>query len=189
MGKHLIHSHSMRGLFLLLAVGLSAPTSIAAEPLIGTARATDGDTLCVAGVKVRLEGMDAPELRRGQRCRRDGQRYNCGKDAKAALRHIVEGQRIECEPTYGDRYKRFVAVCRIDGKDIGDDMVRQGWAIDWPKYSNGKYNAAQDEAVGAKRGLWADGMTLPPVMYDRMSETFGYKPFPLPTNEEAKCRI
>ena len=95
---------------------------------------------------------------------------------------------MQCEPKYGDRYKRFVAICRVDGKDIGEVMVGQGWAIDWVKYSNGTYKTAQDEAIKVKRGLWADSVTLPPVMLDRMSEAYGFKALPLPTNEEAKCR-
>src|SRR5262245_57801555 len=98
----------MRCIAILVAAFLYGIVALAADPIIaqvvvaGQARGTDGDTLCVAGVKVRLEGMDAPELRRGQRCKRNGYRYNCGKDSRAALMGIIRREPIECEPKYGD---------------------------------------------------------------------------------------
>ena len=174
---------------ILVAVFLPAVGDVAVAQIAGQARVVDGDTLCVAGVKVRLEGMDAPELRRGQRCKRNGYRYNCGKDSRAALTGVIRREPIECEPKYGDVYKRFVAVCRLDGKDISEEMVRMGWAIDWPRYSNGRYKPAQNDAIAAKRGFWADGIDLPPIMKDHMSSRYVPVSRPLPTRDEAKCRM
>lgn len=36
---------------------------------------------------------------------------------------------------------RVVARCRrtSDGRDIAAEMVRQGHAVDWPRYSGGEY--------------------------------------------------
>lgn len=47
----------------------------------------------------------------------------------------------------------MVAVCTAGGVDIGEWMVRQGYAVDWPKYSAGFYARAETEARTAKRGL------------------------------------
>ena len=63
------------------------PTIAAAEQIIGHARVIDGDTLEVRGTRIRLHGIDAPELQ--QQCRREGASaaltYPCGQEAKAAL--------------------------------------------------------------------------------------------------------
>ena len=68
-------------LFVLLALPCVLPAS--AEILIGAARIIDADTVEIAGEKLRLEGIDAPESR--QTCKRDGKRYDCGKEATAVL--------------------------------------------------------------------------------------------------------
>ncbi|WP_179298025.1 thermonuclease family protein [Mesorhizobium carmichaelinearum] len=47
----------------------------------------------------------------------------------------------------------MVAVCTAGGVDIGEWMVRKGYAVDWPKYSAGFYARAETEARTAKRGL------------------------------------
>lgn len=50
----------------------------------------------------------------------------------------------------------MVATCaRADGRDVNGWLVRQGWALDWPRYSRGAYAAAQPEARAAGRGVWA----------------------------------
>ena len=55
------------------------------EILGSVPRIVDADTLEVAGQKVRLQGIDAPES--GQSCRQaTGHRYQCGEHATEALR-------------------------------------------------------------------------------------------------------
>lgn len=52
-----------------------------------------------------------------------------------------------------DVHGRTVAVCRLgDGRDLSAEMVRCGLAIDWPKYSGGKYGDL--ELPEARRKLW-----------------------------------
>ncbi len=46
---------------IILAAVLAAPVA-AGERLVGRARVTDGDTLRVGGVAVRLKGLAAPEV-------------------------------------------------------------------------------------------------------------------------------
>ena len=49
----------------------------------GTAIVNDGDSITIAGERIRLRGIDAPEL--SQTCERDGQDYACGRRSKEAL--------------------------------------------------------------------------------------------------------
>ncbi|HET9321621.1 MAG TPA: hypothetical protein VFO27_17650 [Bryobacteraceae bacterium] len=50
------------------------------------------------------------------------------------------------------------------GADLGEWLVRNGLALDWPQYSKGKYTAAQRDAEHAGRGIWA-GSYVEPWLY------------------------
>ncbi len=100
----------------------------------GPAGVADGDTLIIAGERVRLYGIDAPEL--DQPCHDGGQ---CGQRARAHLAGLVAGRTVMCEQRDTDRYGREVAQCYlatpaedgklIKGKDIGRALVRDGQAM------------------------------------------------------------
>ncbi len=51
--------------------------------ITGPARIIDGDTIDIAGERIRLHGIDAPES--GQTCVADGVTWPCGQSATAAL--------------------------------------------------------------------------------------------------------
>ncbi len=142
-------------LLLALALFVLAPPSLADDGL----RVIDGDGLHLNGVSIRLWGMDAVELR--QHCQRDGLPYSCGQAARDALLALVDGKTIACEEVNTDRYQRVVARCQVDGVDLGGEMVRQGWAVDFKRYSKGRYAGEQAEAKAAGRGLWDGTFELP----------------------------
>jgi endonuclease YncB( thermonuclease family) len=75
--------------------------------------------------------------------------------ATRALTAAIRGSRVSCTPVDQDRYERDVAICAAGGHDLGDVMVRSGNAIDYRRYSQGRYAAAEREARSAKRGMWA----------------------------------
>lgn len=130
-----------------------------ADGVQGHARLVDGDTIEVAGVRVRLHGIDAPE--RSQRCRhRDGTRYRCGAAATAALARLIGGGAVICVGDEHDRYGRLLAICRAGAADLGREMVRIGMAVAYVKYS-GDYLPEQTEASGAHRGIWAGSFERP----------------------------
>jgi endonuclease YncB( thermonuclease family) len=122
-------------------------------------RVIDGDTLELAGERIRLWGIDAVEGR--QICQLAGRPWQCGSDAAAALEALLDGQPLTCTEVNRDRYGRTVATCTVDGQDIAAAMVRQGWALDYERYSGGAYAAEQLEAEQDQRGLWA-GSFVPP---------------------------
>lgn len=142
--------------FLMAVQGCSADEAV---------RVIDGDGIELNGVDYRLWGVDAPE--KAQECERGGLPYPCGQDAKDALTALVKGKAVICETLYLDRYKRPVARCEADGLDLGSAMVRQGWAIDYRRFSKGYYAADQAEAKTARRGLW-DGTFQMPVEWRKL---------------------
>jgi hypothetical protein len=54
-----------------------------------------------------------------------------------------------------DQYGRTVAACSADGADLGEWLVHNGLALDWPQFSKGRYDAAQRDAEHAGRGIRA----------------------------------
>ena len=137
----------------------AAPQATGAA-VAGRARVIDGDTIDVAGSRIRLFGIDAPETR--QSCRSAlGRDYACGRLATRALAAAIAGRAVACTPVDHDRYDRDVAICTAGGRDLGDVMVRSGNAVDYARHSQGRYAAAEREAREAKRGIWAGEFEQP----------------------------
>jgi len=115
----------------------------------------DGDSLRAGnGEEYRLFGIDAPELH--QSCKEaNGTDWLCGRAAKVKLTKLIKGGNVACQVRDTDRFGRNVAVCSAEGvPDLGEAMVRDGYAIDLgPKYGN-PYADAEAEARAAKRGIW-----------------------------------
>jgi endonuclease YncB( thermonuclease family) len=115
--------------------------------------AVDGDTLRASGGRIRLYGIDAPEY--DQTCRDgDGRSWSCGRAAKTRLASLVALGNVACAPQGHDRYGRTLAICSaVDVEDIADVLVREGYAVDYRRYSL-RYSAAALAARIAKRGIW-----------------------------------
>ena len=131
----------------------SAPAC--AEPV----RVIDGDGFSLHGQSVRLWGIDAPEL--DQTCDRAGETYPCGLQARDALKTALRGAVPRCESVNRDQHGRTIARCSVAGDDLAGSLVRQGWALDWPRYSGGAYAADQDAAKSARRGMWSGEFVQP----------------------------
>ena len=125
-----------------------------------TPRVIDADTLHVAGQKVRLQGIDAPES--AQSCRgADGRSYLCGDQATRALRERIGGRAVTCTIEGRDRYNRALGNCSMaDGTDLNGWLVRQGYALAYRRYST-RYVPQEDQARSARAGIWA-GEFVPP---------------------------
>lgn len=135
---------------LIAAIALIALPASAATPHI-----TDGDTIRIGDERIRLWGIDAPELR--QHCTMADGTINIGRTAKDYLEALIGGRDVACERVDTDRYGRTVARCSAGGLDLGALMVADGWAWDYAQYSRGAYAEQQASAEAAGRGLWAGG--------------------------------
>ena len=136
-----------------------AAPSRTGEAFSGRARVVDGDSLELAGHRVRLFGIDAPE--RSQDCRdAAGRTYACGREAQNALSAAIGGQSVSCAPV-GESYNRDVAMCTANGRDLSEAMIRNGHALELRQHSRGRYTAAEQEARNARRGLWAGDFERP----------------------------
>ena len=144
----------MLGLFAVMVAANVYLESRPGEPFSGKARAIDGDSLELGGRRVRLLGIDAPELR--QTCRKSGGTTPCGQRAYAELKFIISGKHVECESFGYDRYDRTLAKCRAGETDLGAAMVRKGWAI-----SYGDYRGEERQARREGAGIWAGDFIEP----------------------------
>lgn len=126
---------------------------------VGTATAHDADTFAVQGRRLRTAGFDAPEL--SQTCTLAGRPWLAGCDARDAVRGLLAGRTISCADTGARSYTRPVVDCFMDGRPLGEIIVRMGWAMDDPRYSKGRFNAAEAEARAERRGIWQGVCTAP----------------------------
>ena len=161
-GKTLLRGHAyekpMRFSTQLIVISLAVSTAASAQNVSGRARASDGDSLDLSGISVRLHGIDAPEL--SQSCQRQRATWQCGKDASSKLASLVAGQDVVCEQKDLDDYGRIVASCRAGATDLGGAMVEAGLAVALPRFTD-RYVAAEARARAAGRGLWSGDFQMP----------------------------
>ena len=147
----------MKNLRAIAAFGaicfISWSEGIAEPEIAGRASVIDGDTIEVAGQRVRLHGIDAPES--GQMCRTgSGAEVRCGRDAAFALADRVGSRPVACDVVDIDRYGRYVAVCFQDGDDLNAWMVLQGHALAYRSFSD-DYIPHERAARSRGNGIWA----------------------------------
>lgn len=138
---------------------LSPPPS-SRDIIAGNAIVIDGDTIDVAGVRVRLEGIDAPET--DQRCRdKEGRDYLCGVSSTNGLKALIGGDPVSCRRSGKDTYGRTLAVCSgANGKELNSELVKLGLAVAFRRYSD-RYAAVENAARAARDGLWAGSFEHP----------------------------
>lgn len=159
----LFYSGYERRIVDLLGIeGRTAPLLVAAEPPPSVpariVRVLDGDTVGIASgcrrFRVRLKGVDAPELR-----------TQAGRDAARWLREFAEGREVRWAPVGMDVYGRFLGEVTLpDGVDLAGELMRQGQAgplgrpagpaaappepIPWDDDGNGRVSCAEARRHG-----------------------------------------
>ena len=118
----------------------TAPIPPTAAPTIsGPARVIDGDTVVVAGTRVRLKGVDAAELGTAR-----------GENARRVMVTLVTGQ-LTCRLTGERTYSREVGYCTTaNGIDINRAIIASGAALACPRYDDRYVPFEQADALAAQ---------------------------------------
>jgi endonuclease YncB( thermonuclease family) len=114
----------------------------------------DGDTVMTGEEKIRLEGIDAPEL--GQLCVKNGIKYKCGIKSKAHLNDLAQSGQMHCRAWQRDKYERLLGTCFVGDVNINGRMVGDGWAVAFGGFYGEEANARQSGA-----GLWVGEFDRP----------------------------
>ena len=150
--------HLSRTLFLVLALGAFA-LSAAAEELSGRGKVMDSNTIEIGGRRVRLAGVDAPDL--AQTCpTRKGENYPCGRVAAQTLVALIKDGPLRCVGDTTDAAGRLVARCTIRGFDIGEQYVMTGRAFADPE-TGAPYRRAEAAAESMREGMWKGDFRKP----------------------------
>ena len=144
---------------LVLGGSLSARVAAAAdtEHQWRIVNVHDGDTVTALDAantqhRIRLEGIDAPEL---------GQPF--GRVARDRLADLAKGKTATIHGHGQDRYGRLIASVEIGHEDMGRQLVAEGLAWHYARFSkDAALAAAEREARDAGKGLWGDREPVPP---------------------------
>ena len=157
----LMKRHLFVGLpiLILALVGVVAP--FAAEPattviVVKVVGVTDGDTLTLlvdkTQIKVRLEGIDAPE---------SGQDF--GTAARKGLSELTFGKEVRVASTGKDKYGRTLGHVYAGKSHVNIELLKRGLAWHYKEYnSDATLAAAETEARKARRGLWSIAAPISP---------------------------
>jgi endonuclease YncB( thermonuclease family) len=147
---------AFRSLAFLAVLGL-APWAARADFVGRVVKVSDGDTLTVLveqkQIKVRLDAIDAPELKQP-----------FGKHSQRSLAQLCAARTARVVEKGRDRYGRTVGAIQCDGVDANAEQVRRGMAWVFERYASrsSPLYGLQGEARGTRRGLWADPRPVAP---------------------------
>ena len=144
--------------------------SLNSEEIYSMPKIIDGDTVHIKSKKIRLEGIDAPEIK--QQCQKTylqisaivgfnfKKNYSCGIISKKKLIDKINKSQINCIASRQDRYKRYLATCYKDKINLNKWMVRNGLAVAYKRYSK---DYLRDEAYAKenKLGIWKGSFERP----------------------------
>jgi endonuclease YncB( thermonuclease family) len=147
----LLLTFAILGLIGAIVLRLDAIESVA---MLGVPQVIDGDSLVLNGERIRLQGIDAPELQ--QTCERPGRSYDCGRESRAKLRELIGGKKVNCLGWQRDKYQRLLSKCSTGLRELNSGMVASGWAIAY-----GDYSVEEASARSAKIGLWEGNFDTP----------------------------
>lgn len=147
----------MGGIYTVMrGVDVPAPAPVDVQ---GRAHVHDGDTFTVAGVRIRLFGIDAPEME--QTCEMpDGSDWACGRWSRDEVRRILAGRDLRCVKQVWDKYGRMVARCYLEDQDLARMLVLEGIVFSYASFSR-DYIADEKTATVAGRGLWQAKVMAP----------------------------
>ena len=132
--------------------------------IVGRVVVIDGDTFDVNGTRVRLFGVDAVET--DQTCvTEQGVTWLCGAWVTSVVTKRYQDKKAQCRTLDIDRHERVVARCYVDGKDVAQQLVQDGLAFAYRRYSM-DYDLDEKSAAIREAGLHS-GRVQAPAQYRR----------------------
>ena len=156
--------------FLLIFCIILFVSNANSKEIYGEAKVVDGDTIHIKSYKIRLECIDAPEMK--QKCKKKSVRisliiginfkkdYPCGAISKKKLISKINNILIKCISSSKDRYKRYLATCYKNKINLNKWMVSNGYAVAYKRYSK-QYIKDEDYAKKNKLGIWQGSFIRP----------------------------
>jgi endonuclease YncB( thermonuclease family) len=159
------HTSIVPGKTLAVMLFVAAGSCASAQPpgalnkgdlITGSATVVDGNSLDIKSNRIVLWGIDTPE--RGAWCYSNGRRWKPRDDSWGALQRCVQGKIVTCRVQKVERSwfrRRHTSECWTeDGMDVGECLIRAGWATDYSCFSDGYYRDLETEAKNKGLGLW-----------------------------------
>lgn len=87
-----------------------------------------------------------------------GSKWPCGSMAYVALHNLVHDRDVVCEVS---EHGQPLGVCRVEGTDIAEWMLQNGWADLASTNEDSKYKRALTFAKERRVGIWS--VELPPI--------------------------
>jgi len=147
------------------ALGVAGPERGApGATIVGAARVIDGDTVRIGSVRIRIQGIDAPET--DDICRRaDGSVWDCGVWATEVARERFAGRRLVCHDLGERSHDRVVARCMDGEEDFAAVMLEKGAARACERFAlqhphSQVYMTLEERAAAEGRGIF-DGAPPP----------------------------
>ena len=161
MPKKLRPWYAVAAALVSMVVAATAPlcpaTDAQGRPAWRVEMINDGDTITCLDtegrrVRVRLVGIDAPELDQPQ-----------GRESRAALAAKLSAGVVRVEGHARDQHNRLLGTLHLDGRDLNREMVAEGWAWAFTGFAeDDDLMAAESAARRDRRGIWANPHPLPP---------------------------
>ena len=128
-------------LLVLILVLRDASADTPAQ-VMGPARVVDGDTIRIGEHRIRLFGINAPEIG-----------SEAGEQASRLMQTLSANKSVVCNVVDTDRWQRLVAQCYVGGSDLGAAMVALGWAVNHDSYTS-IYESYELWARTQCHGMW-----------------------------------
>ena len=160
----------MAKISLILILIFFFTQTLNSKEIYGKPKIIDGDTVHINNKRIRLEGIDSPEIK--QQCKKPflkissligfqfSKRYSCGVISKKKLINKIDNSKIRCISSSKDRYQRYLATCYKEKINLNKWMVRNGFAVAYKRYSK-DYVRDEEFAKENKLGLWEGSFTMP----------------------------
>lgn len=127
-------------------------------PIIGQPRILSTSSLALEGKRIVFFGID-PMMKQNP-CSYDNRGWDCGTAALRILMNMLGREPVTCEPRLVDLFMRLFAKCFVHGQDIALSLVEAGMAVTVPEETT-EYDAAQQEAMKKKVGIWRGKFITP----------------------------